>query len=297
MLSAHFLTSKSYHLICTPSRCIELVKGIMNRRKAFTNENPQLSSGIFETPFIVWEPMEHCCRPSQLPSVLEAMDFVDVFSPNDHELSALFKKEDQGDGSIAQKDLQQYCKTLLEQGFGPKPSAVVVRMGEDGCFVASHTRNLALPAYFTPLKNMKQEDRDSWVNKVVDPTGGGNAFLGGYCVGLLMEGWRDLGPGLTPFEGAALTGSIAASFAIEQFGMPKLTYHEGRELWNGERSLDRLDVMRKRVEKLEIPHATTELFDEFSPWEISKRPAANNITPQNLVPKRTTIKDARARLS
>lgn len=297
LLSGPFLMSKSYHLICTPTRCIELVKGIMSRRKAFLSANPQLNSDAFETPLIVWEPMEHCCRPSQLPSVLEAMDFVDVFSPNDHELSALFKEEDQGESTIAQQDLQQYCKTLLTQGFGVKPSAVVIRMGEDGCFVASHTRNVALPAYHTPLKNVEQEERTSWKNRVADPTGGGNAFLGGYCIGLLMDGWRDFGPGLTPFEGGALHGSIAASFAIEQSGMPKLTYHEGKELWNGERSLERLDVMRERVEKLDIPKVSDELFDNFSPWKISKRPASPNTTPQRLVHRRSTIKDARTRVS
>ena len=296
MLGARSLLSKSFHLICTPTRCIELVKGIMTRRKAFVNGNPQLSSDIFDTPFIVWEPMEHCCRPSQLPSVLKALDYVDVFSPNDHELSALFKVEDEWEGSIAQRDLQQYCKTLLEQGFGPKPKAVVVRMGEDGCFVASHTRNLALPAYHTPLKNIKEEDRASWKNKVADPTGGGNAFLGGYCIGLLMDEWHDLGPGLTAFEGAALPGAIAASLAIEQSGVPKLTYHEGKELWNGERSLDRLNVMRKRVEKLDIPTGSGELFDEFSPWEVSKRSAPSNATSQILSHRRSTIKDARTRL-
>ena len=231
MLSSNFLMSKSYHLICTPTRCIELVEGIMSRRKAFMTEYPHLSSDIFETPLIVWEPMEHCCRPSQLPFVFEAMKLVDVFSPNDRELSALFKEEDQGEGTIAHQDLQRYCKTLLTEGFGLKPSAVVVRMGEDGCFIASHTRDVALPAYHTPLKNVKQEDRAYWKNNVVDPTGGGNAFLGGYCIGLLMDEWRDPEAGLTPFEGAALLGSISASFAIEQSGMPKLTYHEGKELW------------------------------------------------------------------
>ena len=287
--------SKTYHLICTPARCIEMVKGIMSRRKAYINEHPQLNSGTFETPFIVWEPMEHCCRPSELPSFFEAMDFVDVFSPNDHELSALFKEEDQGEGTIAQQDLQQYCKTLLAQGFGLKPSAVVVRMGEDGCSVASHTRTVTLPAYHTPLKNVKQEDRAAWKNKVADPTGGGNAFLGGYCIGLLMDEWCDLGPGLTPFEGAALYGSVAASFAIEQSGMPKLTYHEGRELWNGEGSSDRLDVMRKRIDRLDIPKVSGELFDKFSPWEISERPATTNTTSQRAVRRRSTIKDARAR--
>ncbi|KAL9137323.1 MAG: hypothetical protein Q9175_001477 [Cornicularia normoerica] len=297
MLRGHFLTSKSYHLICTPTRCIELVKGIMSRRKALIIEDPQMNSDIFETPFIVWEPMEHCCRPSELPSVFEAMDFVDVFSPNDHELSALFKEEDQNEGTIAQQDLQQYCKTLLAQGFGLKPSAVVVRMGEDGCFVASHTRSITLPAYHTPLKNVKQEDRATWKNKVADPTGGGNAFLGGYCIGLLTDEWHDLGPGLTPFEGAALLGSIAAGFAIEQPGMPTLSYHDGEELWNGERSLDRLASMRKRVMKLEIPKVSDELFDKFSPWEISKRPAVTNTTSRRLVHRRSTIKDARTRVS
>lgn len=290
--------SKSYHLICTPTRCIELVKGIMTQRRAFTNEYPQLSSDTFETPFIVWEPMEHCCRPSQLPSVLEAMDFVDVFSPNDRELSALFEEEDQGEGTIAQQDLQKYCKMLLAQGFGPKPSAVVVRMGEDGCFVASHTRNVALPAYHTPLKNLKQEDRASWENKVADPTGGGNAFLGGYCIGLLMNEWRNLGAGLTPFEGAALLGSISASFAIEQSGMPKLTYHEEKtELWNGDSSLDRLDVMRKRVEKLDIPPVSGEMFDKYSPWEISKKAASVTTTSQGLIQRRVTVQDGRTRTS
>lgn len=263
MLSGRFLMSKSYHLICTPTRCIELVKGIMSRRNALANDHPQLYNGTFETqtPFIVWEPMENCCQPSLLPSVFEAMKFVDVFSPNHRELSALFKEENQGEGTIAQGDLQQFCKTLLAQGFGFKPSAVVIRMGEDGCFIASHARNFALPAYHTPLKNVREEDRASWKNKVTDPTGGGNAFLGRYCMGLLMNEWRNLGPGLTSFEGGALFGSIAASFAIEQFGMPKLTYHEGKELWNGERSLDRLDVMRKRVEKLDIPKASSQPFD------------------------------------
>ena len=249
MLSAQFLMSKTYHIIGTPTRCIELVKGIMSRREAHINEHLHLSADNSETPLVVWEPMEHCCRPSELPSVFEAMKFVDVFSPNDRELSALFK-EDLDEGSIAPQDLQRYCKALLEQGFGSKPGAVVIRMGEDGCFVASHTRDITIPAYHTPLKNVKLEDRASWEDKVADPTGGGNAFLGGYCIGLLMDEWRDLG--LTRFEGAALTGSVAASFAIEQPGLPKLTSHEEKELWNGEQSLDRLDVMRKRVEKLDI---------------------------------------------
>ena len=112
-----------------------------------------------------------------------------------------------------------------------------------------------------------------------------------------MGEWRDLVPGLTPFEGAALPGSIAASFAIEQPGIPKLTHREGKELWNGERSLDRLQMMRKRVEKLDIPKVSSELFEKFSPWEVSERSTASNTASQHLMHRRSTIQDARTRAS
>ena len=35
-------------------------------------------------------------------------------------------------------------------------------------------------------------------------------------------------------------GSVAASFVIEQDGLPTLTVADGRELWNGQDSWDRL---------------------------------------------------------
>ena len=69
-------------------------------------------------------------------------------------------------------------------------------------------------------------------HKVVDPTGGGNGFLGGLAVALAR------GKGL---EEAAAWGSVAASFAIEQVGMPVLGMDEkGSETWNGVRVEERL---------------------------------------------------------
>ena len=67
--------------------------------------------------------------------------------------------------------------------------------------------------------------------QVVDPTGGGNAFLGGFAVGLAR--------GKTLDEAAAW-GNIAASFAIEQVGVPVLGRDaDGNETWNGVRVEDR----------------------------------------------------------
>lgn len=74
--------------------------------------------------------------------------------------------------------------------------------------------------------------------KVVDPTGGGNAFLGGLAVGL-ARGKEVLD--------AAVWGSVAASFAIEQVGMPILGVDaEGVETWNGVRVEQRLDEYVKK---------------------------------------------------
>ncbi|CAK7269236.1 hypothetical protein SEPCBS57363_003499 [Sporothrix epigloea] len=67
--------------------------------------------------------------------------------------------------------------------------------------------------------------------RVVDPTGGGNAFLGGFAVAVARG---------KSLDEAAAWGNIAASFAIEQVGMPVLGEDaKGRETWNGVRVDDR----------------------------------------------------------
>lgn len=78
------------------------------------------------------------------------------------------------------------------------------------------------------------------------PTGAGNAFLGGFCAGL-FDNSKILG--LTDFEAATSYGSVAASFAVEQVGMPKRSYNgcTKKELWNGESAYDRLVEYVKRL--------------------------------------------------
>ena len=76
---------------------------------------------------------------------------------------------------------------------------------------------------------------------MVDPTGAGNAFLGGYSIGYLQTGGD--------IEQAACYGSVAASFALEQVGMPKRIDGD-EELWNGASVLDRLNEYRARQESV-----------------------------------------------
>lgn len=87
---------------------------------------------------------------------------------------------------------------------------------------------LWLPAYFTSADE----------GRVVDPTGGGNGFLGGLAIALAR------GKGV---EEAAAWGSVAASFMIEQVGVPILGTDElGNETWNGEVVEKRLEAFIKR---------------------------------------------------
>ena len=74
---------------------------------------------------------------------------------------------------------------------------------------------------------------------MVDPTGGGNTFLGALAVALAR--------GKT-LEEAAAWATVAASFAIEQVGVPTLGCDaEGRETWNGVRVDDRFEEFKTRL--------------------------------------------------
>ncbi|KAI9866233.1 MAG: hypothetical protein M1823_009171, partial [Watsoniomyces obsoletus] len=71
--------------------------------------------------------------------------------------------------------------------------------------------------------------------KVVDTTGAGNTFLGGFTVGQSETG--DL-------MEAAQYGSVAASFLAEQVGPPALGKEgsvEAGEMWNGHNPQNRLE--------------------------------------------------------
>ncbi|OTA69257.1 hypothetical protein K449DRAFT_428693 [Hypoxylon sp. EC38] len=81
---------------------------------------------------------------------------------------------------------------------------------------------------------------DQPCSKVVDPTGAGNAFLGGFTVSLLETN--------DPRE-ASICGSVASSYALEQFGVPNLTpssWFSG-ELWNGTKVAARVEEYKKRL--------------------------------------------------
>jgi sugar/nucleoside kinase (ribokinase family) len=256
------LWARSFHLICSPQRCQEQVAEIERRRMA--QATPQCP---YTRPIYIWEPVPDLCTPEELKNCADTVKMVDVCSPNHSELAAFLGSDglDPGTGEISLDAIETGCRTILS--LAPDASCTfVIRAGSRGCYVA---RN----GHPKTQTDAKQHDRTAPVGmessqntmihgegarvgvhgalsvwlpayhrdgaKVVDPTGGGNTFLGGMAVALAR------GKGVVE---SAIWGSVAASFAIEQYGVPELSTDEsGWEIWNGTSVHSRLEEFSMRV--------------------------------------------------
>jgi len=186
-------------------------------------------------------------------------------------------------GTVSRSSVERACEQLL--GSMPLQSyALVIRCGAAGCYIAKNggrsrrpsivkkkrpknyargglTLDMDMSSLFSDLiseDGSYQFEREQppidpgverWLpayfadeegeERVVDPTGGGNGFLGGMAIALAR------GKGVVE---AAAWGSVAASFCIEQVGVPILGKDdEGRETWNGERVEGRLEKFMGRI--------------------------------------------------
>ncbi|TID00008.1 Uncharacterized protein CH35J_005647 [Colletotrichum higginsianum] len=278
-LTPHLLLSRSFHLICSPARCRDLVTEITSSRKRVCPPD------VYTKPIFIWEPVPDLCTPDELLNCTNTLPLVDICSPNHSELAGFMGDDglDPETGDISKVAIERACEQLLASM--PLSSfTLVIRAGAKGCYVArnggrkrqSNTRDDAGPkrrkkeyargglqpdtdieALFAGLLQdgdgvvvREEVEIDSgigqWISavhtdpaKVVDPTGGGNTFLGGLAVALAR------GKGV---EEAATWGSVAASFAIEQVGVPKLDQDEnGIETWNGVKVEDRLAEFKSRL--------------------------------------------------
>lgn len=107
---------------------------------------------------------------------------VGVFLPNDVEVRQL----------VGHTDYERAAREIAAMG----PAIVAIKLGADGVIVYEHSR--AVHAHVA-----------AYPTAVVDDTGAGDAFCGGFMAGLVC--------GL-PVVKAALQGTVSASFAIEGVG-------------------------------------------------------------------------------
>ncbi|KAL8657454.1 MAG: hypothetical protein Q9226_001904 [Calogaya cf. arnoldii] len=253
------LSSKTYHLICSPQRCRDIIDGILTRRKAEVQSqtDPEMRALLTQPPKFIWEPVPDLCKPAGWEGCLDVLPLVDVFSPNLEEFGDLLGISIDLDQPDGWSELRQQCEELVERTLSPPRATGVIRLGEKGCYVAQPGRQyFRLPAYYeqeapsTAIDSRAGNSREpadrvpGSKGRVVDPTGGGNAFLGGFAIGLQHSEEANM-------QEAAAYGTIAASFVIEQVGTPTLGLSpSGGETWNGVSVESRLKEYSVRISEV-----------------------------------------------
>ena len=152
------------------------------------NIHPSLQLSVLEqctnAPLVVTDTMNLWIdsTPEELKKIISKTNILLI---NESELHLLTKEQ----------NVDKSIKEVLSMG----PEKVIVKFGSKGAKCFSENENIAVGVY--P------------VEKVIDPTGAGDVFGGGFISGLV--------DGLSTKE-AMLRGSALASFCIEDFGVKKL---------------------------------------------------------------------------
>ncbi|UPL03541.1 hypothetical protein LCI18_014475 [Fusarium solani-melongenae] len=215
------LNAQSFHFLATPDNLVKHITSLSSLRK---------ERGLQENHLLVWEPAPLSCDKEYLESHLRVCCFVDVFSPNHLELEALVHGKSRNASPFSKKLIQEDAQVFLDVGIGREErGAIVVRCGEHGCLTMTKDEAFWLPSFHTTASR-----------QIVDTTGAGNAFLGGFTVGLQTTG--DL-------REAAILGTVAASFALEQIGLPHYmaASSTSTEPWNGSRVASRIAELKERL--------------------------------------------------
>jgi sugar/nucleoside kinase (ribokinase family) len=194
--AANMVSAACFHFFDIPETVNAQIYEITELRK---NQSPDVR------PLYVWEPQAKSCSPQTLEQHKTVAEKVDIFSPNHAELASFFTNPSNGAVMFDKATVEQQARAFMPSS-PPHQSCIIIRCAEHGCFVLSTSSNREesrwLPAYHLPGSN-----------GVVDPTGAGNAFLGGAAMGYLQHG---------DFTTAATYGSVAASFAVERVGLPDI---------------------------------------------------------------------------
>jgi sugar/nucleoside kinase (ribokinase family) len=124
---------------------------------------------------------------NELVNVLERVD-------------ALFVNDEEARQLTGKHNLREAAAAIREMG----PSIAVIKRGEYGAIVFSEDDIFIMPAFL--------------LERVVDPTGAGDTFAGGFMGHLAKT--QDLTP--TNLRRAAVVGSVMASFCVEGFSLDTL---------------------------------------------------------------------------
>lgn len=199
---------KCIHLVCSAERCIKILD--------------QLAAMTLGPKTFVWEPVPDLCDQEHVDQIMQVLQRPEniIFSPNAEEGSRLL-------GDDEPLELDQILEYIwkFDNLISPHHTCLL-RCGKMGSVALSnrshHTQKRQMihyPAYHSASPE-----------KVIDPTGGGNSYLGAFCLGYSLT--QDL-------HIASICGNIGAGCIIEQVGIPEFDYTTRK--WNGLSLADRIN--------------------------------------------------------
>jgi len=141
----------------------------------------------FPDAVLLWEPNQPYMVPENREEFCRTLPYSDIVSPNLTEARTLYGINTPSD--------------LIHQMFSDGAQVVMLRMGEKGSLAGQQGKSDLLYVPAIP------------VAEIVDQTGAGNAYCGGFLVG--WNRTRDL-------RTASCYGAVSASFALEDVGPVKI---------------------------------------------------------------------------
>lgn len=203
-------------------------------------------------PLLVWEADPDFCDPQNRAKHLEACKLFDVFCIGSRELMSMFDAESESRQSF---DLSMvgFAKQFLEAGSanpddGPSEPGEGPHEASEDSSDSGNGIKIVVPAGKYGCLIMWKADKWRWLepwykagsDQIIDATGTNNAFVGAFTVSMQRG---------DNFIEAACCGIIAASFAIQQDGLPSVDWVDGVEMWNGENFVARLQKYREELNK------------------------------------------------
>lgn len=209
-----FIRSRSFHLICSAERCIALIDELEQAREKL---------GATDDFITIWEPVPDACVPSARKEFEAAWRMCGIISPNMDEAATLL--------NVSLENLEEDAKRtrveeMATEMYKNGAEIVVIRCSSLGAYLFSKESRGWFPAYLTSA------------SQVVDATGGGNTFCGGFVAAMAQGESLEVG---------MAWGMVAAALAIQQVGLPIKNVLGDTETWNGMTVERMLSIYRQRL--------------------------------------------------